>query len=660
MFHRMRASSGPLAAVCLSLFVAPLRADLRLAGIFGDHMVVQRDADLRVWGQADPGELIVVRPSWYENDAAVTAKANGRFEVLLHAPGAGGPHRIRFAGKNQVELADLWSGEVWLASGQSNMEMGVGYQHEGYTGVADFERELAAADRPRIRFFTVNNAIAATAQADLRGTWTVATPASARDFSATAWFFACRLEHELDVPVGIVAADWGGTPVEAWMSPSSLAPFDDFRTALANLAKLAADPRAFEAEALAAEARFQSAFDAVDPLLPAASPNFDDSSWPTRPVPGGWTGELEAFDGALWMRRTIEIPADWAGRELELSLGPIDDDDSAWFQGERVGSSAGWSLPRRYRVPSRLVKAGPATVAVRIVDTGGLGGFHGAASDIYLAPLDRAGPRGAARVELAGSWRSQRGLEWSRIPARESVFSLTSDVPSSLFNGMVAPLAGLRLAGALWYQGESNIGRAEQYSRSFPALIEGWRAHFRAPRLPFLFVQIAPFGYGFAPDWPGDLRAAQAAALRLPATAMVITADVGDPADIHPKRKREVGERLAAFALRDVYGREAVCAAPVPAGVERREGAIVVRFAPSPLEAPEALESCGPSAFELAGSDGRFLPAEQTVEGESVVVRSAAVFEPQQVRYAWQAAAAGSIRGRDSRLPVAPFLRKVD
>lgn len=652
----MRASFGPLAAVCLLVLVTPLRADLRLAGIFGDHMVFQRDAELRVWGQADPGELIVVRPSWYQNDAAVTAKADGRFEVLLHAPGAGGPHRIRFVGNNEVEIGDLWSGEVWLASGQSNMEMGVGYQHEGYTGVADFERELTAADRPRIRFFTVHNHIAATPQADVRGAWAVATPTSVREFSATAWFFACRVERELDVPVGIVAADWGGTPVEAWMSSTSLAPFDDFRAALANLSKLAADPRAFEADALQAEARFQRAFDAIDPLLPAASPSFDDSAWSTQPAPGGWTGELEAFDGALWMRRTIQIPADWAGRDLELSLGAIDDDDSAWFQGERVGSSAGWSLQRRYTVPARLVKAGRATVAVRVVDTGGLGGFHGAAGDLHIAPVDRSD----ARIELAGTWRAQRGMEWSRIPARESVFALTSDVPSSLFNGMVAPLAGLGLAGALWYQGESNIGRAEQYSRSFPAMIEGWRAHFRAPKLPFLFVQIAPFGYGFAPDWPGDLRAAQTAALRLPGTAMVVTTDVGDPADIHPKRKREVGERLAAFALRDVYGRQAVCAAPVPETVRRSDGAIVVRFSPAAREAPEALEACGPSAFELAGPDGRFLPAEQSVEGDSVVVRSTAVGEPRQVRFAWQAAAAGSIRGRESRLPVAPFLRPVE
>jgi sialate O-acetylesterase len=641
-----RALIGNAAGVAVLCSLASFaHADVQLAAVFGDHMVLQRGTRVNLWGTAAPGELIRVRPSWYSNDAAVTAGQDGRFEVTLTTPNDAGPHTIRLRGRNEVLLDDVLLGEVWLCSGQSNMEMGVGYQHPGYSGVLNWEQELSDAERPRIRLFTVQNLAAAEPQADVRGIWRVANAEHVKGFSATAWFFAKRLEHELGVPVGVIASDWGGTPAESWTSARGLAEFPQFAGALAECARLAADPRG--AATVQEESRRVWGREAarLDPwsAAHAEAAGFDDSAWSRLPVPGVWRGDLASFDGFVWLRREVEIPAAWAGRELSLELDTIDDDDRTWFQGTLVGATEGWTEARRYRVPAALVKAGRATIAVRVLDTGGEGGMRGEPAALRLRPTDLE-----AELPLAGEWRAARGAALGDLPPKPAAFEVGPNTPSALFNGMIAPLAGLRLAGFLWYQGESNVRRAEEYRALFPALIRDWRAWFRA-ELPFLYVQIAPFGYGGDLGEAGDLRAAQADALRLPRTGMALTLDIGDPADIHPKDKQSVGRRLADLALALAYGKPTPAPPPSATGAALVDASVAIDF-------DAEVESCGPSAFEVAGADGRFLPAPQlTVGGRRVVLGLPEGVRPVMVRYAWAAAARPSIRGPGAGLPIPQF-----
>ncbi|MBK8179626.1 MAG: 9-O-acetylesterase [Planctomycetes bacterium] len=639
-----------LAGVVLSTPVA--RADVRLASIFCDHMVLQRQSRALLWGTAAPGELIRVRPSWYENDAAVTAGPDGKFELSIATPAEAGPHTIRFRGHNEVWLRDVLLGEVWLASGQSNMEMGVGFQHAGYSGVRDWERELEDADRPRIRLFTVQNAAAAGPLADVHGTWRAANAASVKDFSATAWFFAKGLERDLGVPVGVIASDWGGTPAEAWTSAGALGGFPQYTAALAECARLSTDPAGVQAVHERARGVWGREVAKVDPLSAAhaEAPGFDDSAWVEIANPGAWGGDLAGFDGLVWMRRTVEIPASWAGRELLLELGAIDDDERTWFGGELLGATEGWTVPRSYRVSAERVKAGPATIAVRVLDTGGDGGLRGESSQMKLGPVG-----GKESISLAGAWRAARGTSLAQLPPKAPAFEVGPGTPSALFNGMIAPLERLSLAGFLWYQGESNVRRAEEYRTLFPTMIRDWRGRFGA-ELPFLYVQIAPFGYGEDRGEAGDLRAAQALALELPRTGMVVTLDIGDAVDIHPKEKQAVGERLGALALELAYGKPPVRPpAPVPLAAVRGAAPGSVE-----LEFSGPVRGLGASAFELAGADGRFHPARSepvspATPGPRVLVTCPEVPEPVRLRYAWAAAASPSMIGTQSPLPIAPF-----
>ncbi|HTF90075.1 MAG TPA: sialate O-acetylesterase [Planctomycetota bacterium] len=620
----------------------PARADVRLAGIFGDHMVLQREDRVHLWGHAAPGELIRVRPSWYEHDAAVTASPEGVFDVALTTPEASGPHTIHFTGRNEVTLSDVMIGEVWLASGQSNMEMGVGYLHPSYSGVKDWEKELTDAARPRIRFFAVENVAAPAPLREVRGSWRVADAASVKEFSATAWFFAKKLEQELEVPIGVVTADWGGTPAEAWTSAKALASFPQYAPALEQCANLADASSAAETSRRMALERWEYGVSTKDPLSAAHAekPGFDDSRWSKLDAPGNWSGDLASFDGIVWMRRQVELPASWAGRDLELSLGAIDDDDRTWFNGEPAGATRGWDAPRRYEIGGARVQKGLATIAVRVLDTGGEGGFHG---DAALMQVSLAG--GGESISLAGSWKTARGAALSQLPALQADYKVGGHMPTALFNGMIAPLGGWVFAGVIWYQGEANVGRAEEYAALFPAMIEDWRAHFRR-ELPFLFVQIAPYGYAGDSGQAAELREAQRAALTLTGTGMVLTTDIGDPADVHPKNKQTVGLRLAELALDPEHHTH------YPEAQSAQVDGSTVQ-----LEFKEPLEVCGVSTFELASSEGPFLPASQTLGPETgqVLVQCPEIQEPARIRYAWGAAAGASLRSTETGLPVGQF-----
>jgi sialate O-acetylesterase len=623
---------------------------LWLPSIFGDHMVLQRHAQVPVFGTCAPGAEVQVRGSWDANPVVTVAGADGTFRAEL-STAAGGPFTLTVtAGTARREITDVLLGEVWLGSGQSNMEWTL-------QQVGTSDAELAAAELPDLRLFTVERRWTDAPVRDLGGRWEVCTPATLRQFSAVAYFFGRELLQHVKSPVGMVVSSVGGTVCEAWTSEAGLREFPEFHGAIVQLRQRAgagADAAAAQRQA------FWSAVAAADPRQGDRRPESADftlSAAPLVELPRRWSEQgLSAFDGVGWYCRDLEIPAGWAGRELALELGAIDDMDTVFFAGERIGGielPGAWNRARRYKIPARLARVGKARLAIRVLDTGGEGGLGGAPEAMRLRPAGAA----AESLALAGSWSFLRGKAIAELPELPAETGRNPNVPTVLWNAMVAPLVPFRFAGVIWYQGESNRDRHQQYARLFPAMIRDWRRAF-GRELPFLFVQIAPFDYGEKGEETPLLRAAQAAALALPATGMVVTMDVGDPKDIHPRRKQPVGERLARHARAKVYGEQDLCCdGPRFAAAAGTRDGVAVRF--TGADGGLRARTDPLVGFEVAGADQAFVPATAVIDGDRVHLRSTEVSQPAHVRYGWGAAVEPGLQN-GAGLPAWPFRAAVE
>lgn len=631
-------------AVLLALAAGPAGAALQVAGVFGSHMVLQRHAPVVVWGQADAGER--VRVSLAGHVRSVRAAADGRWQARLPALAAGGPHRLQVqAASGRVAFDDVWLGELWLAAGQSNMEWPVD------RSLAP-ERARAEAEGAAVRVLRVRHHAAVAPQADLAGGsgWQVASARTVGAFSAVGWQFAERLQRELRVPVGLIDVSWGGTHIETWSGARAIAADPALRPLLATLPPAGGAYRAWHRQRqLEIVARFQGGLSTWDGegTPPWQGVDVDEGSWAELDAPRVWEAQgLPGFDGNLWVRRRVELDPGAAGQPGWLSLGAVDDCDEAWVNGVAVGATCGWDQPRRYALPAGLLRAGANTVAVRIRDTGGLGGLWGDPALLRLEAGGRVWP-------LQGRWKARVEAPLAADGPR------MNDAPTLVFNGMVAPLAPLRLRGVIWYQGESNVPRAARYQRSFERLVVDWRRHFAQPHLPFLQVQLSSMGpdrgNGVAPTAWAELREAQARSLRLPGTGMALSLDVGDPVDIHPRDKRTVGDRLARVALRQVHGREVAARGPVWRSLQRRpDGSLLLRFT---TQGALAVRGGGSAVqgFAVAGADGRFVPALAQLQGGGVRVRSPEVPRPRHVRYAWLDNAMAANLVDVHGLPAEPF-----
>lgn len=630
------------AGVALALWLpATARADVRLPALFGDHMVLQQKSSVRVWGWGRPGESVAVSGSWAEGEVATTVDAGGRFEVRLRTPRAGGPHRLTVRGDITIVLDDVMVGEVWLCSGQSNMEWPVAASSEA-------DATIQAASSDGIRLFRVPNQFAVHPRIDVAAEWQRCTPETVRDFSAVAYHFALRLERELQVPIGLIQSDWGGTVAEAWMSPQALRDFPEFSSDLEFLARVG-NPNT-RGDAL--EGHKERWWDLLDDAssIPATwtTADFDASEWSTQSLPATLAGDLASFDGLVYYRRTIELDADAAKGEAMLELGPIDDMDDAWVNGVRVGSEHAdgrWNAARRYPIPAGTLVPGENVIAVRMLDNAGPGGINGRPEQMKITRGDNT------LVSLAGDWRYRAGAARNRLPAPPQQTALHQNVPTLLYQAMIAPLTPFTIQGVIWYQGESNRPRPEQYRRLFRRLIRDWREQWGIGDFPFLYVQIAPFDYGGDDGEAALLREAQLLALEEPNTGMVVTTDVGNPRDIHPRDKRTVGERLAGQALRRTYGRKDLIAeGPRYRHMKVVGSKIHLYFDDGGLELRESSKS----HFLIAGKNRRFLPAQAEVDGDVIVVWSDEVPEPAAVRFGWEAAAEPNLFGRTG-LPASPF-----
>lgn len=623
----------------------------RFAHIFAEHAVVQRDRPVALWGRAAPNATVTVRLA--ERSATATADAQGRWRATLPALPAGGPYTLSVdAGGAGQTLADIMVGDVFLCGGQSNMEFMVKASTNAFGA-------LQTPADPDLRYVTIPDTSRAAPQDDLDAptTWRRVGPETVGDASAVCYYMARSLRKSEKVPIGFINSEWGGTRVESWISPSALATIPRLKPAVAAVAEYARDP----ARATARDgARRDAWWTAHDPAAAREAgfrrADLADQAWPTLPT-GAWRDAgvpaLATFEGAMWLRGTIELTAAQVAAARTLQLGPIDAFDDTWVNGRFVGGgSVHWAW-RHYPVPADTLRVGRNTVAIRVLGGANGGGLTGAAArGLELAD--------GTLVPFTGPWRYHQGRALTGVTLPPAPW----DVPNSLatlHNGMIAPLAGYGLKLAAWYQGESNAGEAADYRELLGLLMADWRRTFAAPALPFFVVQLTSFGKPSnapgASDWAA-LREAQAQAVAQDANAgLAVTIDVGDRFDIHPTQKTVVGERLARLARVIAYGRPGLRSGPEVAGVSRSGGDLVVRYrnVTGGLHSYSAGQAIG---FEAcAGDTCRYVAAE--ARGDTVVLPGANAAGVTKVRYAWADAPFTNLfDGAD--LPAAPFERIVD
>jgi len=622
-------------------------AALRLARPLGDGAVLQREAPIPVWGRARPRRAVEV--SLGGATARTTADDEGRWSVQLPARAAGGPFTLLVVAHGDTARArDVVVGDVWVAAGQSNMEWPLART----TGAA---ADVAAANDAQLRELKIPIAWAEQPQEELGGgTWERATPQTAGAMSGVAYHVARELRATQRVPIGIINASWGGSAIETWLAAGTQG-----LTQQGVAARMAGEQRALDSTVAALRARIGTVGERdpglVDGRARWADPALDDAGWATIEVPALWESQGYAgMDGVAWYRTTFTLTADEAARGATLSLGPIDDDDVTWINAVEVGRTTGYAAPRRYVVPATALRAGRNVLAIRVADGAGGGGPYAAPDSMYLELA------GGARRALAGDWKFRVGqlaarVDWQRL----------NKIPAITYNAMIHPIVRVPVRGFLWYQGESNANddaQARAYRAQFASLIERWRGAW-APGpshvLPFLWVQLP--GFGRADSTPPASsawalqREAMEGALSLPATGRAVTIDLGDPDDIHPRNKRDVGHRLALVARQVAYGERVPASGPT---LRRHvvEGARIVLeldHVGAGLEARGASGRLG--GFAIAGADGRFVWADARIEGDRVLVWSDRVAQPVAVRYAWaNNPATANLFNRDG-LPAAPF-----
>ncbi len=617
--------------------------------VFGDHMVLQRGKPNPVWGWTVPGAEVRVRFAGQE--ARTEAAADGRWSLTLAPPPTGGPYTLEIDGPGQdLVLHDVLVGDVWLCGGQSNMEMGIGT-------TSDAQADLAAADRPKLRLFMVQNQVAYAPAAVVKGSWRTCTPANLAaggwgGFSAVGYHFGRRLQEELHVPIGLIQSCVGGTPAEAWAGASALRALHDFDPALDEVERLRARGGPQYGNFIA---HWYDEFDLGQRAgaEPWSSPAFDDRDWAVVNLADAFARlEVPETPAVVYFRRTVELPDPLPAGAARLSLGVVERMDTAWINGRWVGASAWVENPRVYPVPDGLLRPGANTLIVRVLKTRPDGGFRSPPDQLRLVLGDQSA------VPLAEGWRARVSVDARPPHPLPAGYENWPTMPGVLYNGMIAPLAPLALTGAIWYQGEANVGRAAQYRILLPAMIADWRRAFGQGNFPFYLVSLAAFTA--RRDQPGDdawaeLREAQALVARTVAhSGLALAIDKGEAGDIHPRDKRPIGERLALQALAGHYGRGLVASGPVFRSAEPVENGSALRLRFDHAEGGLVVQGDKPAEFSLAGEDLRWAWAEARVENDTVVASSPAVPRPRFVRYAWQGNPQATLFNA-AGLPAVPF-----
>jgi sialate O-acetylesterase len=626
--------------------VAGASADRLLAGVFQDHMVVQRDRPIEIWGRAAAGEQLSV--SFGGQVASAVPASDGAWRVRLPGLPAGGPHRleVRSADGTAQVVVDVLVGDVWLCSGQSNMVLQV-------NRALDSRAEIAGATDARIRMLTIPNATSTSPLQEFSqaGEWQVTSPETVANFSALCYFFARELRRTIDVPMGLVNASWGGSAISSWMDEASLRAVGGLDEPLAVLADYRASPER-------ANARWGQYWEkwwrARSGDAPGAEPWHAaiDASWHPVPRLDAWesweNSGLDSFNGMVWFQTTVTLTAAQAAQPAVLHLGAIEDIDQTFVNGRPIGNTSEPGVLREYPLPRDVLRAGANDILINVLDTYGTGGLHGPAEHYVIEFAD------GTRMPLDQAWRYRSVDPRMGYPPR-SPWGTTGGL-TTIANAMIAPLGRSSFRGVLWYQGESDVERADGYARRLTALMGDWRGRFGEP-LPFLVVQLA--AYGSPATMPVDSRTAllrdeqRRAVDTDKQAALVVTVDIGERTDIHPANKQEVARRAARAARNLVYGEQIYPSGPQPQLATRRGDTIVVQL----RDVDGALvtySAARPTGFELcAGAP----PACRYVDGKvrgSEVVLDAAGIAADRVRFCWADSPVCNLYDTSGQ-PVVPF-----
>ena len=608
--------NGPSAPALVAI-PRVIGTDFTLSPLFSEGAVLQRDRPLAVWGEAAPGETISVRLGG--RFARTDAGSDGRWRANLGALSAGGPFVLsaQTASGQTLTRGDILLGDVWLCSGQSNMEMSFDWN------VKNKNAEVAAANYPKIRLLHLPNRTSWSPQTSFDAKWQPCRPDTVRPFSAAAYFFGRELHAQTGVPIGLIEAAWSATPAQSWTSAPALQPLGEFRVALGQ------NPESAFLDGLNRWWRDNDAGTRAD----WSRVTFDDSTWKTAALPNAWSaaGVTEPV-GVAWLRLRVNVPANGAGRDLKWRVGDLDGNDTAFWNGALVGQNIGKSA-RTYLVPGALVKAGPNVLALRIAANAGVGGGVGGA--MQLESADGAAPP----IVLSGLWKYRVSLSPSMaagLPRARAFGAPEASRPASVYNGLIAPLQPLALKGAIWYQGEANAPMPGNYERLLTTLIGDWRAGFENQNLPFYIAQIASYG---APDgepsdenWANLQWAQSRVAANVPHTGLAILNDIGEVGQIHPTNKQDVGKRLALLALRDLYGKPIEASGPTLQRFTMQGNELRLTFA----HAEGGLRLAGDADHVFALSNGgRFSWATPRIENNEIVLSAPGLSNPRAARFAW-------------------------
>jgi sialate O-acetylesterase len=609
-------------SICLILSQS-IFAQLRLPSFISSDMVLQQQKVNRIWGWADARQLVTVQFKGKKYNTF--ADQNKAWQVFIEPCNAGnGGDMVITAGKDTQELKNILIGEVWVCSGQSNMEWTMGMLHDTY------KDELMTAHNDQIRFVTVRKTLSNHPKQDaiLDRKWSPIDTGSIDECSAVAYWYAKALEQKLNVPIGLVITSWGGTPAQSWASFEGLHDFPDYsNTFIDKIQPLDLDDLEYKNRQI--QMRFTDNVKAASAFVhKAVNTDFDDRKWDEMYLPKEWEEQgFPNLDGIVMYRLSFKVDKADAGKAAVLNLPAIDDMDSTFLNGVFIGSIYQWDALRTYPIPAGVLKAGKNTLAIVVRDDGGGGGL-GPLEDHFNVLI------GAKKIALSGK------AKYDILVVQEDMTGGHGDLqhqPAVLYNAMIAPLLPLSIRGAIWYQGESNTDRAYEYRTLFPAMIKDWRNRWGQGDFPFFFVQISSFGplrnEPGASDW-ALLREAQTQTLALPNTGMVVTTDIGNPGNIHPVKKKEVGDRLAYQALETVYGKDLkVSSGPQYKGFKIKGNQVVIDFS----NIGGGLTVNGPKlqGFSIAGADKKFVWADAYIVNNQVVVSNMLVPNPVAVRYAW-------------------------
>jgi len=631
-----------LTSVLVACFVVKVSAQVKMPAIFSDNMVLQREMNLPVWGTAKPLSTIEVELAGIKAFAYTTE--DGKWLAYLPPMKAGGPYKLVVSGDSEISFSNVMIGDVWLASGQSNMNFAL-------NGATNGKNDVAITNFPDIRLFYVENELSVKPKTDVSGgPWKKCDSLSVKNFSAVAYYFGLEIYKNQKVPIGLIQDSWSGTSCEAWTSHDMLNTMPVMKQRISDFYKRNITNDSIMAHVKEDEKNWDLAANSFEGLKKnVQTKSYSDSDWKTMKVPLAITdSEIDSYDGIIWFRKLIELPANFKGKDLQIKMGKIDLAGTFYFNGVKIDETS-WNYDeyRTLTVPGKYVKKGQNLLVIRLLDSWGKGGLLGPADSMFIK-LDHQQEN--AQVSLAGEWKYNDKIE----PAFAKVENFNR-VPGLIFNAKIAPIIPYGIKGVIWYQGEGNAGRAYQYRTLFPLMIQDWRTRWKQGYFPFLFVQLPGYSseqYQNEYEW-AELREAQLLTLSHPNTGMAVTIDLDEKDNLHPRNKADVGKRLALQALKIAYNKDIVYAGPVYKSMQT-EGNVIRISLTNTGSGLISKNSEALKGFEIAGEDRKFYTAQAKIEGNSVIVFAAEVSNPVAVRYAWANAPVCNLFNKEG-LPASPF-----